>query len=340
MIPLSLNKYYSKIDELQFSVLKNISDIYSLHESLSENESFDTAKDRLCRDSTTKILLISNLLEVTDKILEQESLENLKNGNLVETQELYKEKMAHLRRRLKEAQLLAYQHEGGLVHKQRIDVYVKSQQDKVEGTKEDLFSGRSTNLSSEGEERSVDQQILSKNKNISKSLKLTKQLMTMSVMQTELNIETLDQQSKDVGSLNDKLVDLESILNKSKQIVRFIERQDKKDKRRIYMSIAFLLLCSLWVVWNRILKLPFKILLWTMMRFFGVLGWFTKMNSSTDHINVSVYASVDPASKSNQILESFSTSGFSTSSFSTASTEGLAPDSSFESWLQTLHDEL
>lgn len=346
---VSFDKYFKQIDEIQSSVYDDIYRIESLHESLEESKSFDTTRDRLCRDSTSKILRMSSILEGLG-VLIQQAIPSLRSfQNIDETYTLYQEKIAHLKERLKESQLTAYHHEGGLIHKQRIVEFIKPKESQSLGTKEDLFAGRSKDTG-DTSERPVDEQILTHNKNISNSLKLTKQLMTMSVMQTELNIETLDQQTRDVSTLNDKLVDLESVLNKSRQIVKFIEKQDKKDKRRIYLSIGFLLLCCAWVVWHRILKLPVKIMLWTFMRFFGILGWFTK--AVPKKASVEFYSTVDPLvishgssiSTAEPIIsgnEFSSLSNLHTETYTTSSTvPEISLDARFESWQDYTHDEL
>lgn len=183
----------------------------------------------------------------------------------------YQQKLRHLRVRLRESQLLSSAREREKIHQARIDKYApKPKSPDHPEAREQLFAGRSTTKSKE----TVDDQIFAHNKSITAALQSTRQMMASSIVQTGLNIDSLDQQTKDIAQLSFKLSDLTATLGKSKNIVRFIEQQDKQDKKRIYMSIGFLLLCSAWVLWRRIFRLPVRLLLWTMLKVFRVFSWF------------------------------------------------------------------
>lgn len=183
----------------------------------------------------------------------------------------YQQKLSHLRVRLRESQLLSSAREREKIHQARIDKYAPrpNSPDHTEA-REQLFAGRSTTKTKE----TVDDQIFAHNKSITAALQSTRQMMASSIVQTGLNIDNLDQQTQDITQLSFKLSDLTATLGKSKNIVRFIEKQDKQDKKRIYMSIGFLLLCSAWVLWRRILRLPVRLLLWTILKVFRVFSWF------------------------------------------------------------------
>lgn len=265
----NIARYFNEIDTLQYALFDKINDILSLQDvSLGQVETVESKRSVLCQSANKMINKISDILQVIDTKIRQVRPDEATTNLFQEKHELYVEKVQYLKQQLKESQLKAYKTENDLIHKQRLEQYVKTEE---LGTKDDLFAGRT--ISPAKADGSVDDQILTQNKNITSSLKLTKQLMTMSVMQTELNIDTIDQQSKDLSNLNDKLIDLESVLLKSRQIVKFIEKQDRHDRRRIYMALGFLLVCCAWVIWRRILKLPVKIMLWTFMRMFGVVSW-------------------------------------------------------------------
>lgn len=267
----SIERYFLEIDEIQDSVFDRIHQLCSLDtETLKDGESYEDRRSALSRSANSLMSKIPDLCLVIDIELKQLNEEEAAESLLHDKLALYIENWRRLKLKLKQSLLEAHALEMDMIHKQRIAEYVKVEE--KEGTKEDLFAGRSQG-NAEASEKSVQDQILTHNKNITSSLQLTKQLMSMSVMQTELNIDTIVQQSKDLGNLNDKLMDLEGVLTKSKEIVRFIERQDKRDKKRIYMSILFLLCCSAWVIWRRILKTPVRILLWTLFKFFGLFNW-------------------------------------------------------------------
>lgn len=283
-----LNGYFKDIDSLQHAAFKKIGEITHLKEEDSNaGESLDDTRSALAKSANLLLNKIADLLVVIEVEILQLSSATVERELLAEKLALYKDKLPYLKKKFRESQLAAFERENEIVHEQRIRKYGR----QVEGTKEDLFAGRSKKGNGP-DERPVEDQILTQNKNITASLKQTKQLMTMSVMQTELNIDTVDQQTKDLSQLNDKLIDLEGVLVRSRQIVKFIEQQDKKDKRRIYMAIGFLVLCSAWVAWRRIFKLPVKILLWTMFKFFGVFNWVVSKQASGE---VSAPASFETA---------------------------------------------
>lgn len=290
-------KYFQEIDQLQFEVFDIIDEILDLKNvSISESESLESRRTTLCRSANKQINKIPDLLKVIETQIRQVGPDEAAMNLLQEKRALYEAKVRHLKLKLKDTQLAAHKMENELIHTQRIEKYAT--EESTLGTRDDLFAGRTRTQASD--DRPVEDQVLTQNKNITSSLKLTKQLMTMSVMQTELNIDTVDQQSKDLTNLNDKLIDLGSVLTKSRQIVKFIEKQDKHDKRRIYASLGFLLLVSAWVIWRRVLKLPVKIMLWTLMKVFGVVSWV----SSKPVLNKpEIYATVVPEPISSMWLE-------------------------------------
>lgn len=268
----TIDLFFLKIDRIQFEVFDKIDEVLNLHKTPSQTQSIEERRSTLSKSANAQITKIPGLLDVLSVQIKQASNAELSSQHYNEKFLLYKEKVNYLKLKLRESQLVASSMEHELIHKQRIQEYVKEESLQPEDLRAELFAGRSQE-SAENNEKPIDEQVLTQNQNITSSLKLTKQLMTMSVMQTELNIDNLDQQSRDLNKLNDKLVDLESVLLKSRQIVKFIEKQDKHDKRRIYASIGFLLLCSAWVLWRRVFKLPVKILLWSLLKFFGVFNW-------------------------------------------------------------------
>ena len=291
MAAASIERYFLEIDEIQDSVFDRIHQLCSLDsETLKDGESYEDRRSALSRSANSLMSKIPDLCLVIDIELKQLNEEEAAESLLHDKLALYIENWRRLKLKLKQSLLEAHALEMDMIHKQRIAEYVKVEE--KEGTKEDLFAGRSQGKA-EASEKSVQDQILTHNKNITSSLQLTKQLMSMSVMQTELNIDTIVQQSKDLGNLNDKLMDLEGVLTKSKEIVRFIERQDKRDKKRIYMSILFLLCCSAWVIWRRILKTPVRILLWTLFKFFGLFNWASN-HLQSEKVNINGREVMEP----------------------------------------------
>lgn len=263
-----------EIDQLERSAYKHIHTISSGQYISDSDELPEVSRSTQVKEANELIRRIPDLLCVIDVALRNSNQEETERLFLREKYELYQQKELTLKLELKKAQLSAYAKENQAIHEQRLAKYncIATDTEK-KPLSTDLFEGRSAKLSAK--EHSVEEQITSHNKNITSSLKQTRQLMTMSVMQTELNIDSLDQQYKDLNTFNSKMVDMESILLKSRQIVKFIEKQDRNDKRRIYMAVGFLLLCSAWVLWRRVLKTPVRILMWTILKTFGVVNWIT-----------------------------------------------------------------
>ncbi|KAM9933177.1 hypothetical protein OXX80_007198 [Metschnikowia pulcherrima] len=280
-----IKELFKEIDSVQSRALSQIRLIAERGQLDSGVSGSEFSLDATVKIATLLIQRIADLNSVVELKVQQLPGSLSTTSFLHESLDLYNGKVKHLRRKLKESQLAAHGKENAIIHQQRLQEYLpaKGSDDEPEflDARSSLFAGRSASREAQAHDKSkpIGEQILTQNKNITSSLQQSKQLMAMSVMQTELNIDTLDQQSKDLTHLNDKLLDMESVLSKSKQIVKFIEKQDKHDKRRIYAAIGFLLLCSALVLWRRVLKLPAKILLWTFFKMFGILHWVSSINT-------------------------------------------------------------
>lgn len=278
----NIKSYFGDIDESQYATYSKIAEILALsQQELGQNEiSIEHQRINLSKEANRNISKIRDLLRIIDLRINADAVSGQRS--LYRTQyDLYQGKLTNLKIQLRQAQLKSYSLENELVHKQRVEKFVKTYESaKTEGTKEDLFSGRSVNKDDANKNsKTVEDQILSHNKNITSTLQATRNLMNTSIVQTELNIESLDAQTKDLSQLNDKLIDLSVVINRSRQVVKFIEKQDREDKRRIYLSLGFFALCCAWVVWRRILKLPVKIMLWTFFKLFGIFSWAASKNT-------------------------------------------------------------
>ncbi|RKP31938.1 Sec20-domain-containing protein [Metschnikowia bicuspidata] len=271
----TINACFAEIDKLQRYVYDIIDSVASAEYCADSEESPEVARSALVKDANDHIRQIPDFLSVVEVALRSFIQESGTQTFLREKYELYSVVEASLRESLNKAQLEAYQKEHEAIHKQRLLKYKCRTDDAAEAAdaslSTDLFAGRT--VKSESKEEAIEAQITTHNKNITSTLKQTHKLMTMSVMQTELNIDSLDQQYKDLSTFNSKMVDMDSILMKSRQVVKFIERQDKEDKRRIYMAVGFLLLCSAWVIWRRVLRGPLRLLMWTLFKTLGFVNW-------------------------------------------------------------------
>lgn len=136
--------------------------------------------------------------------------------------------------------------------------------------RDQLFSNR---LSQKTAEASIAQQINQQNTKITSSLQKSRDMLSTTILQSELNIDAIDQQTKDLAKLNESFIQFGDLLNKSKGIIKFIEKQDKLDRQRIYLSMGFFILCCCWVLYRRVLRRPLMILFWSMFKIFNIFNW-------------------------------------------------------------------
>ncbi|KAL6930367.1 uncharacterized protein HGUI_01555 [Hanseniaspora guilliermondii] len=107
-----------------------------------------------------------------------------------------------------------------------------------------------------------------KNKQITSSLIRSNQILKSTVLQTDLNLEEIYIQGNMLTELNDKFDILDTLLTQSSKIMKLIEKNGSKEKRRVYMSLGFLAFCISWVVWKRLIRGPLKLVLWLWFNFF------------------------------------------------------------------------
>lgn len=251
------------LDEIQFEIFNKIEGFIALNE-LDNREKTDADRFKIIAEATKLILKYYNYLQVFRA--------NITTDKEKELCSLYESKLKYLKVRLREVQLFENNLENELIHRRRIEKY-RPRSTTEQSLKKELFQGRSLNGLEKASTETVEDQILFQNKKITSSLQSTRHLLSSSILQTELNIDSLDQQSKDLGDLNNQLFKLSDILTKSSQVVKFIEKQDRNDKRRIYMSIYFFIACCSWVIWKRILRIPTKFFLWSLLRVFRIFNW-------------------------------------------------------------------
>lgn len=268
---------FQALDKLRTEVLEKIRNfIESTGSHEEQDQLFEVRRTKLVKDTNILISKYKERITVLKVRLQDADQEELKSKL-----GLYEARIDDLRQKLRRCQVQAYDLEDELVHEERLAKYEKEQAEakvpdlllSVDKQKDQLFLGRSGLVSKNDGKPDVQSQIHEHNKSITSSLQSTKALMSASIVQTELNIDSIQQQSKQLVALNDKFSDFESLMNKSKNIVKFIEKQDRRDKTRIYWSFLFLALCCLRVLWRRILKVPVKLFLWFIIKTFRLSSW-------------------------------------------------------------------
>lgn len=293
--------YYHQLDSIQIGIYEQLT-------SLVQSQDV--------KDQSKIVLSITHLLTTF-----HDYLAIIKTRDEDGLYDIYANKLKGLREKVREVQIRRSDAEGELIHSQRLEKYgevATSTDDDVSDSRDKLFGNR-VSPGTGKPKPSVDHQILSHNKQITSSLQATRQLLSATMLQSELNIDSLDQQTKELHKLNDDFLKFNDLLNKSKQIVKFIEKQDKLDKRRIYLSIGFFALCCAWVIWKRILRLPVRMFLWSFFKVFGIVGWIfgDKSGFVLSMGNVESLSSV--ISSMSSPGSSFSTSGSSLSTLSSLS---------------------
>ncbi|CUM50979.1 uncharacterized protein AC631_03199 [Debaryomyces fabryi] len=324
-----LNNYFKRLDELQFAVFAKINEIIDDSDPTANQgeDSIELKRIKSTKEANGLIFKFRDMLKVIEINLSADG-----DDQLSIRYQMYKEKLTNLKLKLRECQLQSYNLENELIHKQRIAKYSPIIKDNVNEAdlRKDLFSGRSTKDDSKIKSQSIRDQILTHNKSITSSLQSTRQLMSTSIVQTELNIDSVEQQTKDLSNLNDKFTDFESLLNKSKNIVKFIEKQDRKDKNNIYLSIGFLLLCSAWVIWRRLLKMPVKFFLWSFFKIFRMFNRIFVTSGTKDDLDL--YATVGAVVSSSLIASSILSSATSTLNLDEEFTMNIEPNGEHKTW--------
>lgn len=330
-IPQEVLVTLHKLDDIERQVFVKLEEILNI--KLSENVSVEIARSQITKDATKLIINFQELLA----ILKIQSSNYPGNEELSVMTQIYESKISLLKQELRENQLKSYKLEEELIHEQRIEKFAKVPERKksIGEMKQELFNGRLVEEEKKIQEHDLEDKILDQNKSITATLQSTRHLMTSSIMQTELNMDSLDQQSKDLSTFDGLLSNLEETLKKSRNIVKFIEKQDRLDKNRIYLSLGFFLICCLWVIWRRILKTPVKILLWSFFKIFKIFLWLLPKSKEVKIIEAIVETS-------SATLESIATD-IATASSSTSSILDTAVEvvmdieaSTIQTWEQTV----
>lgn len=114
--------------------------------------------------------------------------------------------------------------------------------------------------------------LLHRTKQVSANLIRGNQVLQSAVLQSDLNLDELREQTHSLSQVNDKYMQLETVFVKTSQLVKTLEKASNQEKRDVYLALGFMSLCVSWVLWRRIFKIPVKLFLWLTFRFFkGIL---------------------------------------------------------------------
>lgn len=109
------------------------------------------------------------------------------------------------------------------------------------------------------------------NKKITSNLLRTNQILRSSVLQSELNIDELKQQTDTLMLVNDKFDRFKAMSQASTKLIKAINNSSYQEKQKVYAAIAFFCGCIMWVLWRRIFKYPVKFTFWLCFKFFKSL---------------------------------------------------------------------
>lgn len=119
---------------------------------------------------------------------------------------------------------------------------------------------------------STKDKLLNKTKILSANLIRGNQVLQSGVLQSDLNLDELKEQTNSLSKMNDKYMQFETVFVKTSQLVKTLEKSSHQEKRDVYIALGFLCMCVSWVLWRRIFKLPVKLALWVTFKFFkGIL---------------------------------------------------------------------
>lgn len=139
----------------------------------------------------------------------------------------------------------------------------------------DLFSGRST-LQKRQQQKHLtkDELLVAQSSDVTSALRRTTDLLSTELSRSRFAQETFDESSAALKELGEKYSDLDTVLNKSRELLGTLLRSQKSDTW--YLETAFyVLLATLgWLIFRRVLYGPFfrlPLFLWQVFSF--VLNW-------------------------------------------------------------------
>ncbi|CAI4059498.1 Sec20p SKDI_04G6990 [Saccharomyces kudriavzevii IFO 1802] len=123
------------------------------------------------------------------------------------------------------------------------------------------------------ENASARDKLLSKTKQLTNNLVRGNQILQSGILQSDLNLDELRAQTHSLTQIDDKYTQFETVFKRTADLVKVLENASHQEKRDVYLSLGFLACCVSWVLWRRIFKLPVKVGLWLLFKFFkGILA--------------------------------------------------------------------
>ncbi|CCC71921.1 hypothetical protein NCAS_0I02530 [Naumovozyma castellii] len=135
---------------------------------------------------------------------------------------------------------------------------------------------------------STKDKLLKTTRRVTHNLVRGNQILQSGLLQSDLNLDELKQQTHSLQQADDKYSQLETVFRKTNSLVKTLERSSHREKRDVYAALLFLACCVGWVLWRRVFRLPVRLTLWLLFRFFrgtlsaaGVVKSISSSTSST-----------------------------------------------------------
>lgn len=216
-----------------------------------------------------KLSLIKNSLNSNDTVIYDRDIDS-NNSNPLNLEDSYFTILSYInwlhgyKLQLKQTILL--------IHDGNLDQIPKLRDDTIRSQTVDDQYVEESEYQLESKEQPTRDQLLNKTQQLTNSLIKSNTLLQSSILQSDLNLDDLKQQTQSLNQIQDKYSQLEIIFNKTNSLVKSLETASNQEKRDVYISLGFLALVISWVIWRRILKVPTKLFLWLLFKFFkGVL---------------------------------------------------------------------
>lgn len=162
---------------------------------------------------------------------------------------------------------------------------------------------------------STKDQLLSKTRQLTNNLTKANSYLQSSILQSDLNLDDLKQQTSFLNKVNENYSQLEVVFTKTNQLVKTLNNASNKEKRDVYISIGVLCAAIAWVFWRRILKIPTKFVIWLTFKFFkgillslGLVQRYTGSGGETAESSAEIWSTVSEATVIATVAASVNTS--------------------------------
>lgn len=155
----------------------------------------------------------------------------------------------------------------------KLNTIDKLRDDTIESNLQPIESQKDTGTYQiQNRQNSARDQLLNKTQQLTNNLIKSNTFLQSSILQSDLNLDDLKQQTHSLTQVQDKYSQFEVIFNKTNNLVKSLEKASNQEKRDVYFALGFLCVAISWVIWRRIFKGPTKLFFWILFRFFrGIL---------------------------------------------------------------------